>query len=84
MDKVNYVAVCEDAKNFGALYDFMKKNNIKFLSIFHELINKNFIKKFKGIEIFAWTVNDENRLRDLQTLGVEHFATDRIIAPNIK
>ncbi len=77
--EVNYVAICEDAKKLDALYDFMTKNEVKNLSILHKLIDKNLLGRFKNIEIFAWTVNDENRLRELQTLGIKNFTTDIII-----
>jgi len=60
-NKVQIVAVCEElktAQDIKNLHDFLTKNKIKFLSIFHELIDKTFIKIFPKIEIFAWTVND--------------------------
>jgi glycerophosphoryl diester phosphodiesterase len=86
-EKINLVAVCDkieneqDEKN---LRDFLTENKIKFLSIFHKLINKNFLEKFSDIEIFAWTVNDLNRLQELEQLGVKNFATDSILPKDLK
>lgn len=80
-DEANLVAVCkniekdEDAKN---LQEFLVKNNIKFLSIFHKLLDENFVKNLNGIEFFAWTVNDLSRLLELEQLGIKNFATDKI------
>ncbi len=80
-DESNLVAVCkniekdEDVKN---LQEFLAKNNIKFLSIFHKLLDENFVKNFNGIEFFAWTVNDLSRLLELEQLGIKNFATDKI------
>jgi glycerophosphoryl diester phosphodiesterase len=86
-EKINLVAVCDkieneqDEKN---LRDFLTENKIKFLSIFHKLINKNFLEKISDIEIFAWTVNDLNRLQELEQLGVKNFATDSILPKDLK
>lgn len=63
----------------GELYNFLTKNQIGFLSVFHELIDQNFMNIFSDIEIFAWTVNDVNRLLELHLIGVRNFATDKII-----
>jgi len=60
------------------LKQFLQKNNIKFLSIFHKLLTKDLLNILSGIEIFAWTVNDPARLYELEKLGVENFATDKI------
>lgn len=77
-EKVRLVAVCEELKNIENLQKFLEKNRIKFLSIFHKLIDADFVKNFSEIEIFAWTVNDQERLRELEALGVRNFATDKI------
>lgn len=80
--EVNLVAVCEKLENekeISVLREFLTKNKIKYLSIFHELINEDFAKNFADIEIFAWTVNDHLRLKELQNLGVKNFATDKIL-----
>ncbi|OFW80049.1 MAG: hypothetical protein A2887_00315 [Alphaproteobacteria bacterium RIFCSPLOWO2_01_FULL_40_26] len=70
-DDAQLVVVCD--KDINAL-----PKNIKFLSIFHDLIDENFMKKFPDTEIFAWTVNDLNRMRELEILGVKNFTTDKI------
>lgn len=80
-NKVQIVAVCEKLKNaqdIKNLRDFLTKNKIKFLSIFHELVDGTFVKIFPEIEIFAWTVNDLKRVKELEKLGVKNFATDSI------
>jgi glycerophosphoryl diester phosphodiesterase len=85
-EKINLIAVCEELKTAAdvkILREFLTKNKIKFLSIFHEIIDQDFVKKFSDIEIFAWTVNDLKRLRELESLGVRNFATDKIIPFNL-
>lgn len=79
--KVKIIAVCEKLENAKAvknLRDFLTENNIKYLSILHKLVDQDFVKIFSDIEIFAWTVNDLKRLRELEALGVRNFATDKI------
>lgn len=81
-EKAQVVAVCEELKNYSQvknLREFLTKNNVKFLSIFHQLVDRTFVKIFSDIEIFAWTVNDLKRLGELEALGVENFATDKIL-----
>lgn len=80
------VAVCEkfdDLQKINDLRQFLTKNKIKFLSIFHELLNQSFVEKFSDIEVFAWTVNDISRLKELQNLGVKNFATDKILPADL-
>jgi len=80
-EKVNLVAVCEELKNemqIKSLRDFLTKNNIKFLSIFHKLIDENLVKILADIKFFAWTVNDLKSLERLERLGVKNFATDKL------
>ncbi|MBP7709494.1 MAG: glycerophosphodiester phosphodiesterase [Rickettsiales bacterium] len=84
--KVQLVAVCEELKNFEQiklLRDFLEKNEVKFLSIFHQLLDKTFVKIFPKTEIFAWTVNDLQRIGELEALGVKNFATDKILPQNL-
>ena len=79
--KAKIVAVCESLKNQQEtknLRAFLDKNNVKYLSIFHQLLNANSMKIFAGIEILAWTVNDLTKLKELEALGVKNFATDTI------
>lgn len=76
--KIKFMAVCEDKELLENLPDFLQKNSIPALSIFHELLDEKLIKKLEGIEVFAWTVNDLNRIFALQKLGIKNFATDKI------
>ena len=72
--------VCEKLKtkkDIEKLHDFLTKNKIKFLSIFHKLIDKNLVEILSKIEFFAWTVNDLNRLRELENIGVKNIVTDK-------
>lgn len=75
-EDVQFVVVLEDIKNFDLALNFIKKNNIKYLSINHELLNNESIKKQSQIEIFAWTIKDKKRFRELVNLEVKNFATD--------
>ena len=83
-NKIKFVAVNDridnddDIKN---LNNFLQKNNIKFLSIDHNLINQNLIKKLpQDIKYLAWTVNDFAKIKELNKLQIEYFATD-VITP---
>lgn len=79
--KVKIVAICDSLKNEKEAQDlrnFLDKNNVKCLSIFHQLLSKNSVQIFSGIELFAWTVNEMPRLKELESLGVANFATDKI------
>lgn len=77
-EKIQLVAVCEDLEKLEILREFMTKNHVKFLSIFHKIIDQNFMKNFSDITVFAWTVNDLKSLYELERLGVKNFATDKI------
>lgn len=80
-EEVNIVAVCEkleNAKEIEKLYEFLAKNNVKFLSILHIFLNENFIKKISNIGIFAWTIDDLARLKKLEDLGIRNFCTNKI------
>ena len=78
------MAVCENlsSEKFITYHQNLQKNHIKFLSIQHTIIDKNFTKIFSDITLFAWTVNDLARLRDLQKIGVKNFTSD-IITPQM-
>lgn len=81
-EKVNLVAFCrelKDEESVKVLRDSVTKSKVKYLSIFHQLLYETFIKDFKDVEIFAWTVNDLERLKELEKIGVRNFATDKII-----
>lgn len=80
--KAKLVAVCEKLENHTDqqnLQKFLRQNQIKFLSIFHQLIDVKLIKNLSEIEFFAWTVNEQDRLKTLENLGVKNFATDKIL-----
>ncbi len=80
-EEAQLVAVCEEletSEEVKILREFLTQNNVKFLSIFHQLIDKNFVETFSDIELFAWTVNDEARIDQLSKLGVKNFATDKL------
>lgn len=80
--KVKIMAVCEELESDISkknLRNFLDQNNIKNLSIFHKIIDADFMKIFSDVKIFAWTVNDKERLLELEQLGVRNFATDKII-----
>ena len=84
--KAQLVAVCEELKNFEQikfLREFLTKNEIKFLSISHQFLDQTFVKIFPDIKIFAWTVNDLQRLGELEVLGVKNFATDKILPKDL-
>ena len=70
------------SEKFITYHQNLQKNHIKFLSIQHTIIDKNFTKIFSDITLFAWTVNDLARLRDLQKIGVKNFTSD-IITPQM-
>jgi glycerophosphoryl diester phosphodiesterase len=77
-DQVQFVAVCEKKEQIPALLKFLHDDKVFGLSIFHELIDEKLLKEIPEVEIFAWTVNDEKRIQELETLGVKNFATDKI------
>lgn len=83
--KVKIGAFCKELRNEQEARDlrkFLDKNNLKLLSIFHQLLSKNSLQALSGIEIFAWTVNDLSRMEELVKLGVTNFATDKITPQN--
>lgn len=78
------MAICEIKKRNLAQYAKYKEHlishQIKFLSINHQLIDLEVAKIFSDqISLFAWTVNDVDRIQTLEQLGVRNFATDKII-----
>lgn len=76
-NEAQFAAVCCAREKIHELKKFCLMDGVKFLSIFHELIDEDFVKKFAGQEIFAWTVNDAKRLEELSAIGVKNFATDK-------
>ncbi len=79
--KAQIIAVCDqfnDCETVVDLKKFLDQNNVKSLSIYHQLLDQESLSVLRGIEIFAWTVNDVKRLLELEALGVQNFATDKI------
>lgn len=62
----------------------LRKNNIGHLSILHKNIDQNFVELAKNIEIFAWTVNDQKRLGQLENLGIKYCTSDVITPKSAK
>ena len=77
--EINFVAVCDDYKQFDKLLELLVNNNIKYVSIDHKLLNNEVINKFKNIEFLAWTVNDQESFEYLKSIGIKIFASDCLI-----
>lgn len=75
---VKFIFACGESDKIGELEKFCAQNQVKFISIFHEFIDADFVKKFSNQEIFAWTVNDFKRLKELEALGIKYFASDHL------
>jgi hypothetical protein len=75
-DKARFGAVCEDIKSFEQVIDFIRKNEIKYLSINHELLIEKNLQRLSQIEIMAWTIKNKKRFEELKEWGVRSFATD--------
>ena len=52
---------------------------IDFVSIDYTLIDKNFLEKIMPSKLLAWTINDVQKINDLYMLGVDKFATDKVL-----
>ena len=59
-------------------YQELQKNKIFGLSIHYKNIDSNFVKIFKNIEIFAWTINNNKNANYLAKIGVQNIAGDKI------
>lgn len=63
-------------------YDFYcqkyLENNIKNISINYKNINQEFMKKFESFNIFAWTINESDDLKNMKELKVNAICTDKI------
>lgn len=73
-DFVQFGAVCES--DISALEKLCATKKVKFLSVFHGLIDDSFLRKFSTQKIFAWTIKDKKTFEKLRDLGVENFASD--------
>lgn len=79
--KANYVVVCDKLNGYEDQFLLKKliiENNIKYLSIDHNLINKNLVDFLPKLDFFAWTVNDVKIIKKLQNLGIKNFTSDNI------
>lgn len=74
------MALCQSIKRADLIsyHNKLKKNHIKFVSVKHEIVDSNFMEIFSDINCFAWTVNDIERLRELQKLGIKNLTSDNI------
>lgn len=77
--KINFVGVCDEEAQCQGAVDMIDIGVIDFISINYKLINKDFLKKIQPSKLLAWTVNDVNEINDLYMVGVEKFATDKVI-----
>jgi glycerophosphoryl diester phosphodiesterase len=81
-NSIKFVAIADKAQQIPQIYEFVKNNNINFISINYKIIDKNLIDKFQGKEFLAWSVNDQSILDNLGKIGVKYFASDKIL-PNL-
>ena len=77
--KINFVGVCDEEAQCQGAVDMIDIGVIDFISINYKLINKDFLKKIQPSKLLAWTVNDVNEINDLYMVGVEKFATDKVL-----
>lgn len=58
--------------------EFGEKMGAKVVNIYYEAINKNFVEDThkRGMQIIAWTVNDEESIARLRALGVDGIISD--------
>lgn len=77
--KINFVGVCDEEAQCQGAVDMIDIGVIDFISINYKLINNDFLKKIQPSKLLAWTVNDINEVNDLYMVGVEKFATDKVL-----
>ncbi len=77
--KIKFVGVCDDKNWRQEVIDMIDLELIDFISINHDLIDADFLKKISPTKLLAWTVNDIKRINDLYLLGVDKFATDKAL-----
>jgi len=77
--KINFVGVCDEQAHCQGAIDMIDIGLIDFISINYKLINKDFLKKIQPSKLLAWTVNDIKEINDLYMVGVEKFATDKVL-----
>lgn len=77
--KIKFVGVCDNKNWRQEVIDMIDLELIDFISINHDLIDADFLKKISSTKLLAWTVNDIKRINDLYLLGVDKFATDKAL-----
>jgi glycerophosphoryl diester phosphodiesterase len=77
--KINFAGVCDNELGVQEIIDMVNMELIDFVSINHALINAELLKKIKSTKLLAWTVNDIKQINDLYMLGVDKFATDKVL-----
>jgi glycerophosphoryl diester phosphodiesterase len=76
---INFVGVCDKQSGLQDVIDLVDMELINFVSINHLLINTELLKKIKPSKLLAWTVNDIKKINDFYMLGVDKFATDKVL-----
>lgn len=77
--KINFVGVCDNEFKIQEIVDMVDMDLIDFVSINYALINVELLHKINSNKLLAWTVNDIKLINDLYLLGVDKFATDKIL-----
>ena len=77
--KINFVGVCDNELGVIEIINMVDMELIDFVSINHALINPELLQKINSTKLLAWTVNDIKQINDLYLLGVDKFATDKIL-----
>jgi len=77
--KIKFVGVCDNKSFRQELVDMIDLELIDFISINYTLIDDNFLKKILPSKLLAWTINDINKINDLYMLGIDKFATDKVL-----
>jgi len=77
--KINFVGVCDNQSGLQEIIDLIEMEVIDFVSINHLLINSELLKKIKPSKLLAWTVNDIKQINDFYMLGIDKFATDKVL-----
>ncbi len=77
--KINFVGVCDNEAGVQEIINMTDIELIDFVSINYALINLELLKKIKPTKLLAWTVNDVKQINDLYMLGVDKFATDKVL-----
>ena len=77
--KINFMGVCDHKSQINDIVDMIDIEFIDFVSMDYKLIDQNILKLIDPKKIFAWTVNDINQYNDLMIMGIDNFATDKLV-----